>query len=265
MIPPQLTGNRPLFLKVYGPDADVANPGKQPVGSVATGPFFRASALTDWLAAGGNVGRALNDDLVAVDIDATTLIELADIHLPATFTVETGGGGEHRFYQCPDWNTNCQIGGNRELGSIRSSHWFVVVPPSTHPSGGQYKPLTDHEAAPIKPETLESFRDAAQDVSPDTAATGDSASTATQTDYDISTLPEIHHDDRRAEVLAILHDSHAPHTRRVWLVGFLHGAVGMSADEIVAVLDRHNRWENYDRETTRQQVRSVIRSEGRSR
>jgi hypothetical protein len=75
----------------------------------------------------------------------------------------------------------------------------------------------------------------------------------------------IDHDGYRGDVRDVLKDREAEHHRRVWLAGFLHGGVGLSATEIVRLIDRLNQWDNYDRQITEQQVKSVIESSGGGR
>jgi hypothetical protein len=80
---------------------------------------------------------------------------------------------------------------------------------------------------------------------------------------DLDELDElIHHDKWRAEVREVLEDREAGHDRRVWLAGFLTDAVGLSVEETTDLICRLARWDNLDRETTRKQVWSVVRSDG---
>lgn len=64
--------------------------------------------------------------------------------LPDTATVQTGGGGCHAYFKCPDgWNIRNSAG---KLGpglDIRGAGGYVVAPPSVHVSGGVYKWLRD--------------------------------------------------------------------------------------------------------------------------
>lgn len=223
------------------------------MGSTVDGPFYHPGDLEGWVANGGNVGRALNDSLVALDVDDTALADAADELLPPTFTVRTGNG-EHRYYDCPGWRDNRQLGA---VGSIRSDHYLVVVPPSTHPNGREYAALREQPVVSITPEALGALADT---VAParDTASPSPAACSE-------DVLSAVRHDQRRAELLSILWDSNAGHRERVWLAGFLNSVVGMSVCEIVDVIERHNRWADFDRATTRRQVESVVRSRGRSR
>ncbi|WP_254271663.1 bifunctional DNA primase/polymerase [Haloarcula marina] len=271
MIPdPLRSGAARLFIAVHGPDADVGKPGKRPRGGTVHGERYHADdwRLSAWVESGGNIGRVLDDDLVAVDVDSARLAGIADTLLPSTFTVRTGSGGEHQFYRCPGFDRNTQL--SSDLGSVRSDGWFVVVPPSRHPSGTRYRVLDSQRVASVETDLLESLIEAANaSVEADCSSNGATAD-ATGGSPGASRLPGdlddlIHHDDRRAEVWEVLRDRTAGHYRRVWLAGFLLGAVDLSTSQVVAVIDRHNRWRNYNRQETARQVRAVAESAGRSR
>lgn len=267
MIPACLRSDAdPLFIAVYGPDASIDNPGKQPRGGTVSGKRYHAEdwRLAAWIESGGNVGRVLDDDLVAVDVDSDRLGGIVDTLLPSTFTVQTGSGGEHRYFHCPGFHRNTQLQGG--LGSVRSGGWFVVVPPSRHPSGNRYRVLDDRRVASVEAELLTAVVTAANtSVEADTDSTEAARETAQalRPPGDLDDL--IHHDGRRAEVWGILRDRTAGHHHRVWLAGFLLGAIGLSVGDVVGIIDRHNRWQNYDRAETARQVRAVAQSAGRSR
>ena len=58
--------------------------------------------------------------------------------LPPTFSTRTGGGGEHRFFRAPSQPVrNCV--GLRPGIDIRANGGYVILPPSTHLSGGNYE------------------------------------------------------------------------------------------------------------------------------
>jgi hypothetical protein len=146
-IPDQLRSDVPTFLEV-APASKAPAPGC----SERDGPFHHADdeALAAHLAEGGNVGRVLRDDLVAVDVDDPALLEyLRD--LPETFTVASGGhgDGQHRYYRCPGFDAS-QIelaDGDRNLGSVRSGHCYCLAPPSVHDETGD--PYTVAVDAPV--------------------------------------------------------------------------------------------------------------------
>lgn len=91
-----------------------------------------------------NVGiRCNRSGLLVVDIDPrsggdSSLERLVEEHgsLPATLEVDTGGGGRHLYFQCPDESARYA----KELapGVDIKVNGYVVAPPSVHPSGGVY-------------------------------------------------------------------------------------------------------------------------------
>jgi hypothetical protein len=213
-----------------------------------------------WVAGGGNAAIALAEtDVVVVDVDtrpvAWAVIEL----LPETFTVETGSGWYHLYYRCDDWTQNTTLDGD---SSVRSDGWIAVVPPSTHPDGGRYTVHRDRPMAEIDESQLRRLVDRFDDDTDSEHPDPDGEHVDGDRE-DLDELEElIDHDGYREEVREVLHDRRAGHDRRVWLAGFLCDAVGLSESDIVRVIDRYNRWANYDRETTRRQVASVARSRG---
>ncbi|WP_344820669.1 bifunctional DNA primase/polymerase, partial [Actinoplanes cyaneus] len=148
MIPEQLKDDEYL-LKIHGPEADCNHPGKQPVGSAETGPFYTGSdpELESHIQDGGNVGKALKGPLVVFDVDHEEFASELSMKLPPTFVVESGGSGfgQHWYYHCPEWAENRQfkVQGS-DYGSLRTGNWQVVIPPSVHPeSGNQYQVDSD--------------------------------------------------------------------------------------------------------------------------
>ncbi|MGM0377048.1 MAG: bifunctional DNA primase/polymerase [Bacteroidota bacterium] len=61
--------------------------------------------------------------------------------LPKTCTSKTGGGGKQFFFQWPGNGTNIKNSGSVIAKSVdvRGNGGYVVLPPSGHPSGGQYE------------------------------------------------------------------------------------------------------------------------------
>ena len=58
--------------------------------------------------------------------------------LPPTFSTRTGGGGEHRFFRAPPQPVRSRVGLRPGI-DIRANGAYVILPPSTHVSGGNYE------------------------------------------------------------------------------------------------------------------------------
>ena len=58
--------------------------------------------------------------------------------LPPTFSTRTGGGGEHRFFRAPSQPVRNRVGLRPGI-DIRANGGYVILPPSTHVSGGNYE------------------------------------------------------------------------------------------------------------------------------
>jgi len=274
--PPQVAGRD--VVKVCSPECRAhggcSNAGKRPVPSVYS--VVSAGAAREWVRAGGNVGVACGGDLVVVDVDdpGRVLSLVGEAFGVETFTVQTPGGGFHVYLDCPGWegNRSWKAGGG-ELASVRATAGrFVVAPPSRHPEGGRYSVFVDAPVATVGPDAFRRFcrgMDAIETVVGGGPGDG-------QEDGDDSRADDrrgrvggggldeldrlIDHDDRRADVRAALEDPDAGHSQRQFAAGFLLDAVGLSVSETVRIIDKFNRWDNYDRATTRKQVRAVDRS-----
>jgi hypothetical protein len=225
------------------------------------------NSIEQWVAGGGNAAIALAEtDVVVVDVDTQPVAWAVMEVLPDTFTVETGSGWFHCYYRCADWTQNTTLDGD---SSVRSDGWIAIVPPSTHPDGDRYAVQHDRPIAEIDESELRRLVDRFDDdrdgehPDPDPEPDPDGNRDGDRDDLDELDLDDIiDHDGYRAEVREVLHDRRAGHDRRVWLAGFLSGAVGLSESDVVRVIDRYNRWANYDESTTRRQVASVVRSGG---
>ena len=219
-----------------------------------------ASDVAKWVETGGNAAICLAESsYVVVDVDTVEVARAVGEVLPESFTVSTGSGWFHYYFDCPEWSRNVELGG----GSIRSDGWIAVVPPSTHPSGGSYSVMRDREIARIEPESLielaERFGESDEGGHPEPPSED-------RGDGRLDELDElIGHDGYRADVREILESSDPDHNRRLWLVGFLSDAVGLSESEIVRLIDQRNRWQDYKRGVTEEQVASVVGSSGGSR
>lgn len=266
------------FCRVCAPAGDTCNvrthqpcerPGKRPVSKPVPEELSR---VREWIANGGNVAIVLTGNLVCVDQDAREVSGAVVSDLPSGFTVRTGSGGAHSYYRCADWErgiVDLRDDDGEHVGEIRSGkHSITVVPPSLHPSGHHYDVLRDLPVPEVERSKLESLAEQFDGLDADQEADrgGGRRDRRGGGRARLDDLDElIRHDGYRAEVREVLSDPSAPHNRRVWLAGFLHGAVGLDAEEITDLICRHARWTNLDRETTRKQVRSVIDSAGGGR
>lgn len=94
-----------------------------------------------------NIGLALGEaGLIAVDVDPrndgiATLNQLEQEHgdLPPTYTVNTGGGGQHYYYRLPSdgQKYRCVVPGHGV--ELKTSGGYVIAPPSRHYSGARYE------------------------------------------------------------------------------------------------------------------------------
>jgi hypothetical protein len=99
-----------------------------------------------------NIGIATGPDsgIVVIDIDlpkgeaSMKRLEQLDRQLPPTLTARTGGGGLHLYFRHPERtlpNTTGRLPGLDEtlVGiDVRAEGGYVVAPPSTHISSGEY-------------------------------------------------------------------------------------------------------------------------------
>lgn len=112
-----------------------------------------AATIENWftgLYADHGVGIATGGTIFALDIDVSdgkagdeTLadLELANGRLPATATVLTGSGGQHRYFQMPP-GVVIRNDAGKKLGpglDIRGEGGQCVAPPTIHPNGNAYE------------------------------------------------------------------------------------------------------------------------------
>jgi hypothetical protein len=92
-----------------------------------------------------NIGIVTGDGLVVLDIDRDhggfeSLARLEAEHglFPETVTVETGGGGQHRYFLSTESirNSAGRLGDGLD---IRGDGGYIIVPPSLHRSGRRYQ------------------------------------------------------------------------------------------------------------------------------
>jgi len=175
MIPDQLASNEPTFLRL-APRSKAPQKGNYP----DDGPHFHLDdeEIVRHIERGGNVGRVLRDDLIAIDVDDNRLaVELTA--LSETFTVKSGGAGygSHQYYRCPGWRGNqSELTIERtNVGSVRSGTAYCVVPPSIHgETGQQYRAANSADVATISPDDLNQVLDAIK-ARDSTANTGGAA------------------------------------------------------------------------------------------
>jgi len=263
-VPPQLRVY-PL-IRVCKPNCfthtNFSSQGKRPVTTVEDSEPLET--ITNWIDNGGNVGVVArsNNDLVIIDSDSKEFSEIIFNYLPETFTVESGGSnfGEHIYYKS-DYNKN--KGWNDPEGSIRSTNWMCVCPPSSHESGGVYTTTNNTEIAAVSESDLKSVVKKIESSSTRNVKRGggggSSGSPPAPSSHRNADLDFIKRDDIRADITEILH-TQSEHNRRVWMVGWLHGAAGLAQSEITDIIMDNARWSNLDREIVERQVESVIDS-----
>jgi hypothetical protein len=76
-------------------------------------------------------------------------------------------------------------------------------------------------------------------------------------------ITRVYSEKKRDDLYRILHARKAGHNQRLWLAGFLKYA-GYRLEEVERIIDRENRWSNYDPRKTNQQLRSVFHIATRS-
>jgi hypothetical protein len=150
MIPPYLDDGEPVFIKI-------ASQSKAPKkgNSAKEGPFYRITdeEIQKHVDQGGNVGRVLRDQYVALDVDHELLLDELD-SWPDTLVIESGGDdlGYHYYYRVPTWNENQKelTDSGRNIGSVRSGNSYCLVPPSIHDeSGNRYTVSNPRKVAEI--------------------------------------------------------------------------------------------------------------------
>ena len=72
-------------------------------------------------------------------------------------------------------------------------------------------------------------------------------------------LNRIRSDRKRREIEEILNHPSPAHFQRVYLVGFLRYSVGLSEDEICALIKSRAKWRDYNETITRQQIHSIYK------
>ena len=233
-------------------------------------PVFRSSAVeptgdvAQWVVEGNNAGICLAESsLVVVDADTAEVVSVVYEQLPETFTVSTGGEGFglHYYFECAEWSRNATLKDGDS--SIRSDGWMAVIPPSEREE--QYAVANDAPVAEVGSGQLSDLVDELTEDASSSAPSVDSDSRPRPASSDLDELDTlIHHDGQRQKLRGILRDRHAPHGDRVYLAGFLYNETSLSPGDVCHIIDKFNRWENYDAEVSERQILSVIKSSGRS-
>ncbi len=86
--------------------------------------------------------------------------------------------------------------------------------------------------------------------------------TLIKTEFHDPDLSKVRADEKRQEILDILHSECPDHYSRLWMVGFLR-FVGYDEVEVLDIIDKGNSWSGYDARTTQTQVSSVFRKNAR--
>lgn len=99
-----------------------------------------------WPDANVGIATGAESGIVVLDVDgehgerAITALERKNGPLPDTYSVRTGGGGYHHYFQLPDGATVRNSASRIAPGlDVRGNGGYVVAPPSLHASGGRYE------------------------------------------------------------------------------------------------------------------------------
>lgn len=156
--------------------AECDSPGKHPrtahgLNDASRDPATIREWWTRWPDANIGIVTGAESRILVLDVDGRqgeeSLIELVrrGFKLPDTYTVRTGGGGQHLYFLWPGGaevrNSQSRIAPGLD---IRGQGGYVVAPPSLHQSGDCY---LVHESANLPtqcPEWLLSFTQASRDV-----------------------------------------------------------------------------------------------------
>jgi len=69
---------------------------------------------------------------------------------------------------------------------------------------------------------------------------------------------------QETKLFDILEQCHPTHFDRLWLAGYLLNRFGKDVALVWELVDRYNKWEDYNPSATYVQIKSVLRSMGRS-
>lgn len=128
---------------------DCSSPAKHPkIGGGLTNASLDRAVIGQWWrrwpAANVAVRTGRESGLVVVDIDPAhggtdALAELEGAHAPVGgWKIRTGSGGEHRWFAHPGTRVANSAGRIGDGIDIRADGGYIIAPPSTHISGGDY-------------------------------------------------------------------------------------------------------------------------------
>jgi hypothetical protein len=103
-----------------------------------------------------SIGALVPDHLVVVDLDPRNGSTLTPRSFPVTLTVATGGGGWHLYFHHPRIELVAHCEDYPGVDLIRPGRQ-TILPPSLHPSGVQYRWITNVAPAPLPGRLADAF------------------------------------------------------------------------------------------------------------
>ncbi len=135
---------------------ECSSPGKHPLinawqDKATTDPVQVEVWWGKWPTANVGIATGAGSGIVVVDVDPRHGGDgsLAKLDLPATYTVQTGGGGLHLYFQHPGREVRNSASEIAPGIDVRGDGGYVIAPPSNHASGGDYAILEDRDLAPF--------------------------------------------------------------------------------------------------------------------
>lgn len=99
------------------------------------------------------------EDLIIIDCDEPELTEAVLEKLPNTFRVETGSGGLHHYFFCPELKEKIVLTNGKHYGEVQNKGSQCVAPGSLHPNGKKYVVISNSNIATItKNELIECIK-----------------------------------------------------------------------------------------------------------
>jgi P4 family phage/plasmid primase-like protien len=94
------------------------------------------------------------EGLIIIDADTPELTEEVLDKLPNTFRVQTGSGGVHHYFFCPELKEKIVLTNNKHYGEVQNWGSQCVGPNCLHPNGKTYQIIEDSKIAKISREEL---------------------------------------------------------------------------------------------------------------